>query len=334
LGSYEFLDTAVDAYPSAKLVQQGIQTFDNELIYLGCFAGSGVTEQASYREFLNVSTEAHSSRVAVAYDALMTLSKLAAEVPFAQNAMALYLADNAGKLRFLTHSPDTIRYNYKGITRVLKNALGMDATYIREHILSKFPQLCIYDIGDIVERLRFFLSPLPPPPITKGENLDWPLLASQGYGAGLTKQQLREALRGVPHILAMYYEDAVVKPSLGYYLHVLNAPFEMADTARIELKDYVDGSSISDIAHITYLKSLGLSWDQLRIILAAFPTIVACDTHPSWEMLNRGVVRKRLVPETLHYFQTRLQLRPPQVKAMLIVSQYCFLRPIRNDSCP
>lgn len=321
LGSFEFLDNAMDEHPEAKLVRMGLQTFDNELIYLGCFAGSGAKEQTAYREFMNITSPEHSSRVTVAYDALMTLSTLAAEVPSAQNAMALYLADNAGKLRFLTHSPGTIKENYKGITKILKHLLGMDAMESREHILSKFPQMCLYDIWDIAERLQFLLSPLPPTPfMEKGNDLDWPQLASQGYGAGLTRRQLRDALQGVPHILAMYYQDAIMKPELGYYLHVLHAPFELSDIARIELKDYLDGATISDMAHFTFLKSLGLSWGQLRIILAAFPTIVSCDIMPSWEMLNKGIIRKELIPQTLNYFQNRLQIRPPQVKAMLIVS--------------
>jgi hypothetical protein len=321
MGSYEFLDSAREDYPGAELVKLGTQTFDNQDICLGCYGGSGLEEQTAYREVLRTDTVEHSNRVRMAFDSLMTLAELAAEAPRAQNATAYYLVQNAGKLRFLKHSPESINANYKAIISLLKEYLGMDATYSRQHVLSKFPQLCLYNLQEITERLKFLLSPLPPPSVINRKDLDWPLLASQGYGAGLTKNQLREAVRAVPHILSMYYEDAAGKPSVAYYLYVLKAPFENVVSARVNLRDYLDGASVADMAYITYLGTLDISWDQLRVMLQAFPTIVVCDTEPSWEMLNKGngAVRKQLKAERLHYLQTRLQIRPIEVKAMLIV---------------
>lgn len=316
--SFKFLDDALGQYPTATVTRQGYQTFESDKQDMGCFAGAGVHEQTAYREILKSSSPEYSGRGRLAFHALMALAKLATEGPRAQNATAVYLADKAGKLRFLDHSPDTIRAHYKALTKILKNWLDMDAIDIREKILSKFPQLCLYDLRDVVERLRFFLSPLPPS--LNGRGLDWALLASQGYGAGMTKQQVRDALRAVPHILSMSYADSAVKPAFGYYLYILRAPFELVNTAKIELKDNLEGGTVSDMAFMTYLKSLGLSWDQLRIILDAFPTIVTCDTHPKWEMISKGVVSKRLAPRTLQYLQTRLQIRPREVQAMLIVS--------------
>lgn len=322
LGSYEFLDRALEDYPEAILIPQGTLTRNRDLddIYMGCIAGSGVDEQTVYREQTNRTSEEHSSRIKVAYDALMTLSTLAAELPAAQHAVARYLAENSGKLRFIDHTPETIKNNFKRITKLLKNTLDIDASETRQKILAVFPQICLYDVQEIEDRVRFFMAPPPPASLIRAKLQDWPLLASQGYGAGLSKQQLRTAVCAVPHLIAMYYEDAVLKPKIGYYLHILQAPFQLANVATIELKSYLDGATFSDIAHVTYLYKLGISWDQLRIILAAFPTLVVCDTQPSVEMLKKGVVRRDIAHQKLHYFQTRLQLRPTHVKSMLIVS--------------
>lgn len=230
LESFKFLDDALGEYPTATVTRQGYQTFESDNKDMGCFAGGGVHEQTAYRAILNSSSPEYSERGRLAFHALMALAKLATEGPRAQNATAVYLADKAGKLRFLGHSPDTIRAHYKALTKIIKNWLDMDAIDIREKILSKFPQLCLYDLRDVVERLRFFLSPLPPS--LSGKELDWPLLASQGYGAGMTKQQVRDALRAVPHILSMSYADSAVKPAFGYYLYILRAPFELVNTAK------------------------------------------------------------------------------------------------------
>ena len=322
VGSYEFLDSALEDYPSATLRLQGTYSptsgGDNE--YLGCFAGSGVEEQTAYREVWNFTSEERSARANLAYDALMMLSELSAEVPQAQHAVALYLAENSGKLRFINHTPETIKGNYKDVTDIFNTLLDMDATDTRQKILSVFPQICLYDRKEIADRIRFFLAPSPPLGLVKAKGGDWPLLASHGYGAGLSTVQLRSALRAVPHLMAMYYEDAFLKPAIGYFLHLLQAPFHLANTATIELKQFLDGATFSDIAHVTFLHKLGISWDQLRIIFEAFPTLVVCDTQPSVEMLNKGVVHRDIAPQRLHYLQTRLQISPSQVKAMLIVS--------------
>lgn len=329
LGSYEFLDRALEDYPEAILIPQGTISrptgSDIDDIYMGCFAGSGVDEQTVYRILTNRTSEEHSARIKVAYDALMTLSTLAAELPVAQHAVARYLAENSGKLRFIDHTPETIKSNYKKITEVLKNTLEIDVSDTRQKILAVFPQMCLYDTKEIEDRVRFFLAPPPPASLRMAKLQDWPLLASQGYGAGLSKHQLRTAFCAVPHMMAMYYEDAVLKPKIGYYLHILQAPFHLASVATIELKNYLDGATFSDIAHITYLHKLGISWDQLSIILAAFPTLVVCDTQPSVEMLKKGVVQRDIAHQKLHYFQTRLQLRPTHVKSMLIVSPFAFV---------
>ena len=323
VGSYKFLDNAIEDNPTATVISQGTRsaTGSGDNVYLGCLAGSGLEEHTAYRELSNRTPEEHSARVNVAYDALMTLSTLSAEVPQAQHAVALYLAQNSGKLRFINHTPETIKSNFKDVTKIFKSLLDMDATDTRQKILSVFPQICLYDTKEVADRIRFFLAPSPPILLTRANGCDWPLLASRGYGAGLSKSQLRAALCAVPHLMAMYYEDAFLKPAIGYYLHVLQSPFHLASTATMELKQYLDGATFSDIAHITFLHKLGFSWDQLRLILEAFPTLVVCDTQPSVEMLNKGVVCRDIDPQRLHYLQKRLQVSPSQVKAMLIVSQ-------------
>ena len=333
LCSFEFLDSALENFPKAALIPQGTQSpslgiGDDDSVYLGFIAGCGLQEQTAYRESLNTTLEQHSARIKTSYQALLTLSNLTAQVPQAQHAVARYLVEKSGKLRFIQHTPDTIRANFHFIIRTFETLLDMDRTDTMRNILSTFPQICLYDSSEIADRLLFFLAPLPPTTFTRIEVIDWPLLASHGYGAGMTKEQTRQALRAVPHLMAMYYEDASLKPEISYFLHVLQAPFHLANQASVKLRTYLDGATFSDIAHMTFLFKLGITWDQLRVILDAFPTIIVCDTQPSVEMLSKGVASsvRGIAPQKLHYLQSRLQIPPSHVKAMLIVSPLpsCF----------
>jgi hypothetical protein len=322
--SYEFLDEALDDYPNCEMTSiQNLQlygTLDDIELCFASIPGSGIELQSADHKSKEFSSQNLSSRAKLSHEALMTLSQLIAEVPGSDQPAAVNLAQNYGRLQFMYHSPKSIQGNYESIITLLKDILDMEPSVTRQKVLSVFPQLCLYDFDEIATRIQFFVAKPPPITITRAKRLDWPLLANQGYGAGLSKEQLRIALCSVPHILAMNYEDSTLKPGIGYFLHILQSPFHLANKAIEELKTYLEGASYSDIALVTFLCKLGISWNQLRILLEAFPTLVVCDTKPSVEMLTKGVVTRDVASHRLHYLQKRLQIRPAQVKAMLIVS--------------
>ena len=92
-------------------------------------------------------------------------------------------------------------------------------------VLSNFPQICLYDSNELETLIRFLLAPCPPSIISSvtlvadtgvgGEKVDWPKLAYEGYGVGLTLEQATKAMRVMPELMALYYEDSR-KPSVGY----------------------------------------------------------------------------------------------------------------------
>jgi hypothetical protein len=310
--SFVFVDDAIESYPTAQIDQVGFQTFENELPDLGTVAGGGPAEQTIYRRV--ISGDELRQRTRSGYEALLTLSKFG--TGSATGSVADYLADKVGKLRFLTHTDQTISTNYVNLLHLL-NQIGFSPVVAKQSVVPNFPQICLYETKEVAERLRFLLSPLPPQNYTTGDNIDWPILASKGFGAGFTKHQVEQMLRGLPHVLAMHYEDAAQKPGFMYFHQALRVPKELCDEARATLRDQLDGATPSDVSMAAYIKSLGASWTQLRILLQAFPSMVTCDTDPSWIAYHKFLIRSVFKEHTLHYLQSRLQISPGKVQAML-----------------
>ena len=197
-----------------------------------------------------------------------------------------------------------------------------------EFVLSNFPQVCLYDSGELETFIRFLLSPMPPstiPSVTLvadtgvgGEKVDWPRLAHEGYGAGLTVEQATKAIRMMPELMALYYEDTR-KPSVGYMYTQMQQrlPPQLSDEVQMQLGQFLEGADFSDVLTLGYLHSLGISWKKLRLLLSAFPLWTTNNLDPGWEILQRGPVRSVLKRHSLDYLRQRLQIRPSEVYKML-----------------
>ena len=197
-----------------------------------------------------------------------------------------------------------------------------------EFVLSNFPQVCLYDIGELETFIRFLLSPMPPstiPSVTLvadtgvgGEKVDWPRLAREGYGAELTVEQATKAIRMMPELMALYYEDTR-KPSVGYMYTQMQQrlPPQLSDEVQMQLGQFLEGADFSDVLTLGYLHSLGISWKKLRLLLSAFPLWTTNNLDPGWEILQRGPVRSVLKRHSLDYLRQRLQIRPSEVYKML-----------------
>lgn len=98
-----------------------------------------------------------------------------------------------------------------------------------------------------------------------------PSLAAKGYGAGLTLDQVTRAVRMMPELLALYYENSV-KPSIPYMYNQMQgrapAP-KLIEEAAVQLN--LEGTDPADAFTFAYLHSIGVSWGQLRILVSSLP---------------------------------------------------------------
>lgn len=154
--------------------------------------------------------------------------------------------------------------------------------------------------------------------MTKG-----PSLSAKGYGAGLTVDQATRAIRMMPELLSLYYENSV-KPSVLYMYNQMQggrggagsppAP-RLIEEASGQLN--LEGTDPTDAFTFAYLNSIGVSWDQLRILASALPLWRTVNLETGWEILARGPVRSRLKRPSLDYLRRRLQIGPGDVYRML-----------------
>ena len=145
-----------------------------------------------------------------------------------------------------------------------------------------------------------------------------PSLWGKGYGAGLTVDQATEAIRTMPELLALYYEDSR-KPSLVYMYSQLGTtavPPKLMDDANARLD--LEGCDPTGAYTFAYLRSLGISWGQLRILADALPLWTTCGLEPGWELLSKpGPVRSMLKRPALDYLRQRLQVGPGDVYRLM-----------------
>jgi len=200
--------------------------------------------------------------------------------------------------------------------------LAMDPVDVR-FVLQNFPQLCLYDCDELESLVRFMLRPLPPrgsiPENGGGDgiaNVDWPSISGMGYGAGLTIEQATRAIRMMPELLALYYEDSR-KPSMVYIYNQMRTPVppKLIDEANQQLN--LEGADPSDACTFGYLRSLGIEWGQIRILLSSLPLWTTSNLDPGWELLQKGPVRSKLKRPALDFLRQRLQIGPGDVYRLL-----------------
>ena len=76
----------------------------------------------------------------------------------------------------------------------------------------------------------------------------------------------------MPELLALYYEDSR-KPSIVYMYNNMQAPMltKIVDEANTRLMQFLEGTDPSDAYVFAYLRSVGISWKQIAILISALP---------------------------------------------------------------
>jgi len=251
--------------------------------------------------------------------------------------------------RFESHTQESIRQNYDRVvdlltrgtmkamnntregsmsTQLTKSGLAFTEADARA-VIADFPQLCLYDIHELEERIKFITSPIEPQMVTfdrtekvmtrkaKNDDVDFYLMMQRGYGAGLSIEQATQIVRAVPQFLSIYHEDSL-KPNILYLYRELDIPTQFLEQARTELGSRITGGEASDTYAFAFLNSIGISWEQIRLLLDAFPVITYYDREPAWELLdNKGPVRKELNPSVLNFLRKRLQIANSDIYAMI-----------------
>lgn len=121
----------------------------------------------------------------------------------------------------------------------------------------------------------------------------------------------------MPELLALYFEDSR-KPSIMYLYSQLQSPLppKLIDEANVRL-NLREGNDPSDAYTFAYLRSLGITWSQLRILVSGLPLCTACHLEPGWELVQKGPVRSMLKRPALDYLRQRLQIGPSDIYRML-----------------
>lgn len=320
--SFLWLDEALEAYPNAKLepldpppTLSSLQEGTNKALQLSrIVAGAGVNESSVY------------------YNDGPNTNDVQRGSP------ALNPNNNGGA------------YLYRFLQKFYATLPTISPAQIHRGVMDKFPKLAFYDAQWVHERLFFLLSPLPPDDAFdnlkavstdgtrrrkagNGTNAsscfdDFPVLFHKyGYGVGLSKVQLAQALQSLPQYwLPMYLGDALAstrKPQdvVPYILYNLNSHPTAFKEATEDLDHLLTGTAWGDMASIAHAKSsLGLTEHQCLVLLHAFPTLRTCDTEPNWEFFQRGPVRPVLMEESLAYLRLRLQLDPVQIFGLIKVN--------------
>ena len=159
-------------------------------------------------------------------------------------------------------------------------------------------------------------------------DVDWPSLVAQGYGAGLTVNQASQAVRMMPELLALYYEHSI-KPSYLYMYNQMQGRSSIASGASVlvppsptlieeaTIQLNLEGTDTVDAYTFAYLHSIGISWNQIRLLLSGLPLWRTVNLETDWEILARGPVRSKLQRSTLDYLRQRLQIGPSDVYRLL-----------------
>jgi hypothetical protein len=190
IGSYIFLDDALEAFPSAQFVKLrdvviGTDERDYELI----LGGMGTMPSTKMIESCKTPS---SEVIQKCFQYLNTLSWNGKRKSLPLNAIS--------SCRLASHTTDTIHHNYNRVMDLLTRArnrnytsknllereskntllsitkvgLAFDESGARQ-IIAEFPQLCLYDIHELEDRIKFMISPS----WKSYEDLDCKLLAKK-----------------------------------------------------------------------------------------------------------------------------------------------------------
>ena len=209
--------------------------------------------------------------------------------------------------------------NLSQVKYILESRLQWNLDRV-EKLLKLFPELGTWPSNLLQERIDFLLAPLPSDKVLHRVNhtmVDWPVqFYRHGCGAGLSVEQVSHVMQVMPDVLFRLDPFGAANPLLLPFLYT-ETPAVVIEMACSQLEP-LTGASRLDVAAFAYLHWRGLEWEQCRVLMQAWPSIVSVTTEPSWELYERGgYVRKYLLLDSLWYLQMRLQIMPSHIQAML-----------------
>ncbi len=193
----------------------------------------------------------------------------------------------------------------------LSGVCNMLTCKIGSPFLNFFPS----DEHDLIyERIQFLLSPLP----EVKKDMDWPKSFCDGYGAGLTDEQVVSAILGLRHLLPANPTIALKeKPPITYFISALGITVDGLNEVRGTLSGFLDGECAVDVGTFSHLRALGISWDQCNVLLQSFAaTILSCELERTWDLFD-GPGLNPLPESSINYLRERFQLYPAEVCCML-----------------
>ncbi len=125
----------------------------------------------------------------------------------------------------------------------------------------------------------------------------------KGYGEGLTIDQATRAVRVMPKLLALYYED-LAKPLILYMYNQMQGHaqlLKLVEEASAQLNH--EGTDPTNAFAFAYLRLIGVSWGQLQILALSLPLWRTVNLETGWEILARGPIRAKLKCPALNYLR-------------------------------
>jgi len=189
LDSFMFLDEAMAKYPTARLDKLlDVGQIDDENAYELILAGMGNIPSSAMLTVRNGEMSASNGMEAMRYLASMVMSDQDINLPppgsdqFNQmrDTFVQRLELEIAPKRFESHTKESIRRNYDHVVDVLTRGLtrklystGNDGLLMQleksglafteadaKAVIADFPQLCLYDIHELEERIKFITSPM------------------------------------------------------------------------------------------------------------------------------------------------------------------------------
>lgn len=187
--SFEFLDDALEKYPSItidKLHDVGLEKdeLDHELIV----AGMGTIPSANVLTIKEKKLDTEKSKSVLYYLGNIAFTGQQSRYPIGSSELEKMrdsfihqLGKEVSPKRFQSHTKESIQHNYNRLIDLLtrgrerkifssghsdnilmqltKSGLSCTESEARA-LISSFPQLCLYDLHELEERIRFLISPM------------------------------------------------------------------------------------------------------------------------------------------------------------------------------
>lgn len=91
-------------------------------------------------------------------------------------------------------------------------------------------------------------------------------------------------------------------------MHLTITP-DWLDVTMAVMKETLEGTPTSDTFFFSFVAFHGVSWRQIRILVASLKLWRNCDLDPSWQILQYDHVRSQFKRYEMDFLRKRLQVR-------------------------